>query len=93
MPVELTDRYLRIRVRDPKLFKTFRTDDIGRPGHSKRIAGIRKKTGKWETQSWLIDRKDLKKGDMRAITLLDDIRSDLSRRDREKITKLIRKLV
>lgn len=75
MPVELTDRYLRIRVRSPGVFKekSFRTDDIGRKGHSKRIAGIRKKTGKWATQTWLINRKDLRERDARAWNLLSGV--------------------
>lgn len=75
MPAELTQTYLRIRVRSPTAFdkKSFRTDDIGRPGHSKRITGILKKTGKWATQTWLINRKDLKKRDPKAWRLLRDI--------------------
>lgn len=78
MPVELTDRFLRVRVRSPSSFKenSFRTHDIGRDGHTKRIAGISKKEGKWKTQSWLIDRKDLKNMDARAWNLLIGVLSD-----------------
>lgn len=59
-----TKRYARYRIRDPKRFKksSFRAHDIGRKGHSKRIAGKLKKTGKWATQAILVTRKDYKKG-------------------------------
>jgi len=58
-----TKRYARYRIRSPKLFKrgTFRTHDIGRIGHSKRIAGILK-SGKWATQAILVSRPDYAKG-------------------------------
>jgi len=48
-------KYIRIRVRNPKSFKkgSFRTHDIGRKGHSKRIAGKLKK-GQWATQAFLV---------------------------------------
>lgn len=62
-----TKKYARYRIRSPKLFKkgSFRTQDIGRKGHSKRIAGILK-SGRWATQSMLISRRDYAKG-MRVI--------------------------
>jgi hypothetical protein len=61
--VHLTGRYARYRIRSPKSFKkgTFRTQDIGRIGHTKRIAGILK-SGKWATQSVLVSRPDYAKG-------------------------------
>lgn len=39
--VPKTGRYVRVRVKSPKSFKpkSFRTHDIGRAGHSKRVAG------------------------------------------------------
>ncbi len=56
MPVELKKSTLRIRVKDPKLFKVFRTDDIGTEGKLKRIAGY---TGKdWLTQAYLLQLND-----------------------------------
>jgi hypothetical protein len=62
--VELTENFARYRIRSPKDFVegSFRTDDIGRKGHSKRIAGRLKGTNKWATQSILIDRSDFAKG-------------------------------
>lgn len=58
MPIEYSKRYIRIRVRSPKSFVKFRAHDIGRPGHSKRIAGQRR-DGTWMTQAFLIDRRDV----------------------------------
>lgn len=59
-----TRRYVRFRIRSPRRFKrsSFRTQDIGRKGHSKRIAGRLKSTGKFATQSILVTRKDYRKG-------------------------------
>jgi len=53
-------KYIRIRVRNPSQFKkaSFRTHDIGRKGHSKRIAGKLKKSGKWATQAFLVSKSD-----------------------------------
>jgi hypothetical protein len=57
-------RYHRIRVCDPKKFKagSFRAHDIGRRGHSKRIAGRLKKSGKWATQAFLVSKTDWASG-------------------------------
>lgn len=56
--------YHRIRVADPKKFVkgSFRTHDIGRKGHSKRIGGKLKSTGKWATQAYLITKEDWASG-------------------------------
>lgn len=64
LKVHLTKRYARYRIKEPSEFKkgSFRTHDIGRKGHAKRIAGINKKTGKYETQSVIVSREDYKKG-------------------------------
>jgi len=58
--VHITKRYARYRIRDPHLFKpgSFRTHDIGRRRHTKRIAGKLKSTGKWATQSIIVSKKD-----------------------------------
>ena len=60
----MTKRYARYRIRNPNDFdkSTLRTQDIGQEGHSKRIAGKNKVTGKYETQAILINRKDFEKG-------------------------------
>ena len=60
MKVHLTKKYARFRVRNPLSFikSSFRTQDIGRKGHSKRIAGILKANKRWVTQAILINRMD-----------------------------------
>jgi hypothetical protein len=59
-----TQKFARYRVKDPEKFRegSLRTHDIGRAGHSKRIAGQLKGTGKWETQAILVSRADYNKG-------------------------------
>jgi len=49
--------YYRIEVRPRSSFTTFKTQDIGRKGHTQRIAGHRA-SGSWDTQAWLIGKKD-----------------------------------
>jgi hypothetical protein len=60
MPSEIKGNQLRIRVEDPRLFKkeTFRTHDVGRKGRLQRIAAVKRKTGKYATQSWRLNLKD-----------------------------------
>ena len=50
-------RYYRIVVRPKEQFVTFRVQDVGRKGHSQRLAGKRP-NGSWDTQAWLINKKD-----------------------------------
>ena len=59
-----TGRYARYRIRSPKRFisSSFRTHDIGRKGHTKRIAGRLKSIGNWATQAMLILKGDYNKG-------------------------------
>ena len=56
----MTRRFERHRIRNPDEFikGSFRTQDIGKKGLSKRIAGRLKKTGRWATQSILISRQE-----------------------------------
>lgn len=62
--VHLTKNYARYRLIDPGKFVpgSLRTHDIGRKGHTKRIAGRLRSTGKWATQAILIAREDYRKG-------------------------------
>lgn len=62
--VHKTTRYVRYRLRNPTSFRpsSFRTHDIGRKGHSKRIAGQLKRGGRWATQAILIAKADYNKG-------------------------------
>ncbi|MBD3330445.1 hypothetical protein GF354_02845 [Candidatus Peregrinibacteria bacterium] len=55
--------YYHIEVRPKEQFTSFRNHDIGRKGHTQRVAG-RRSSGSWATQKWLINKKDAyKKGD------------------------------
>jgi hypothetical protein len=49
--------YYHVRVRPKDEFVTFRTQDVGEPGHVQRVAGKRA-SGSWDTQQWLISKED-----------------------------------
>jgi hypothetical protein len=49
--------YFRIEVRPKAKFASFRTQDVGDPGHIQRVAGQRE-SGSWATQAWLISKED-----------------------------------
>jgi len=49
--------YYRIDVRPKEEFSTFRTQDVGGPGHLLRVAGKRP-SGSWSTATWLISKDD-----------------------------------
>ncbi len=49
--------YYHIELRPGDDFATFRTQDVGDPGHLQRVAGKRE-TGSWATVKWLIDKND-----------------------------------
>lgn len=61
MKITETKNYIRLRIMDPKLFKksSFRTQDVGRKGHMKRITARLKVNNEWETQSWIFNKDDL----------------------------------
>ena len=61
IPVEIKGKILRVRVKNPKMFRrgTFRTQDVGSRGHTMRVGGRLKSTGRWETQSWRFPVKDV----------------------------------
>lgn len=50
-------RCYRIGVRPKSQFRAFRTQDVGRKGHTQRIAG-RRASGSWDTVTWLISKDD-----------------------------------
>lgn len=50
-------KYYRVVLRPKSEFVTFRNHDVGRKGHTQRLAGKRK-NGSWDTQAWLISKKD-----------------------------------
>ena len=49
--------YYHIDVRPKGEFTTFRTQDVGEPGHLQRVAG-RRSSGAWSTAAWLISKED-----------------------------------
>jgi hypothetical protein len=49
--------YYHVTVRPKEDFVTFRTQDVGEPGHVQRVAGKRG-SGSWATQKWLISKED-----------------------------------
>lgn len=49
--------YYHVTVRPKRAFVTFRTQDVGEPGHIQRVAGKRQ-SGSWDTQKWLISKED-----------------------------------
>ncbi|HJZ89927.1 MAG TPA: hypothetical protein VKE40_03575 [Gemmataceae bacterium] len=49
--------FYRVRVRPKDEFVTFRTQDVGDPGHIERVAGKRP-SGSWATQAWLVSKQD-----------------------------------
>lgn len=49
--------YYHVVVRPKRQFTSFRVHDVGRGGHTKRVAG-RRKSGSWDTQKWLIRKWD-----------------------------------
>jgi hypothetical protein len=49
--------YYHVEVRRSGDFATFRTQDVGEPGHIQRVAGKRG-SGSWDTVKWLISKDD-----------------------------------
>lgn len=49
--------YYHVGVRSKEDFVTFRTQDVGDPGHIQRVAGKRS-SGSWDTVKWLISKED-----------------------------------
>ena len=58
--IDITKNFERHRIAEPSLCipDSFRTQDIGRPGYSQRVACRSKRTGKWITQSLLISHSE-----------------------------------
>jgi hypothetical protein len=49
--------YFHVAVRPKEDFVTFRTQDVGEPGHIQRVADKRR-SGSWDTVKWLISKED-----------------------------------
>ena len=50
-------KFFRIVVRPKEEFVSFRMHDVGKKGHVERLSG-RRQSGSWNTQAWLISKKD-----------------------------------
>ncbi|MHA7646727.1 hypothetical protein [Nitrosopumilus sp. S4] len=71
--------YYHVLIRPKSEFITFRTHDVGRSGHTQRIAGKRA-NGKWATHAWLISKKDAY------------IKNKILKSDLTKINKILKEL-
>lgn len=70
--------FYRIQVRPKDEFVTFRTQDIGTPGHVERLAGKRQ-SGSWDTQTWLVSKQDAHLEDGKLIPDTADARDLLDK--------------
>jgi hypothetical protein len=50
-------KYYHVELRDGSDFETFRTQDVGDPGHLQRVGGKRAGGG-WSTVKWLVSKED-----------------------------------
>jgi hypothetical protein len=65
-------KFFRIEVRPGARFARYRVQNLGRPGHTKRLAG-QTAGGSWATKSWLVAKSDAhKKG---RTLVIDDART------------------
>ena len=74
--------YYHIELRRNEDFETFRTQDVGDPGHIQRVAGKRE-GGSWATVKWLIEKSDAHVEDGRLVGDTQDAK-DLLRRLRSR---------
>jgi hypothetical protein len=65
--------YYHIEVRPGDDFATFRTQDVGDPGHIQRVAGKREKGG-WATVKWLVSKEDAHVEDGRLVADTQEVR-------------------
>lgn len=69
--------YYHITMRPKEEFVTFRTQDVGGPGHIQRVAGKRP-SGSWDTQTWLISKRDAHVEGGRLVPDTEDARNVLA---------------
>jgi hypothetical protein len=70
--------YYHIEVREGGDFKTFRTQDVGDPGHLQRVAGKRE-SGSWATVKWLVSKEDAHVEDGKLVPDTQDARDLLKK--------------
>ena len=93
MPVEIKGKHLRIKVvPTTRKYKTYRTHDIGRAGHTKRLAG-QLRTGRWETVSYLIPKKDIRKMDAKTYSTLWSIAQKVPKKDRPALSRALKRII
>jgi hypothetical protein len=78
--------YYHIEVRDGGEFETFRTQDVGDPGHVQRVSGKRA-SGSWATVKWLIGKEDAHVEDGKLVGDTKDAK-DLLKKLRTKPVKI-----
>lgn len=70
--------YYHVEVRPKSEFVTFRTQDVGDPGHVQRVAGKRS-SGSWATAKWLIGKDDAHVANGRLVPDSKDAKSLLNK--------------
>lgn len=78
--------YYHIELRDGSDFETFRTQDVGDPGHLQRVAGKRA-SGSWATVKWLVSKNDAHVEDGKLVGDTQEAR-DLIKRLRSRPTQI-----
>jgi hypothetical protein len=78
--------YYHIELRSGEGFETFRTQDVGDPGHLQRVGGKRAGGG-WATVKWLVSKDDAHVEDGKLVGDTQEVR-DLIRRLRSRPTRL-----
>jgi hypothetical protein len=78
--------YYHIELRDGADFETFRTQDVGDPGHLQRVGGKRAGGG-WSTVKWLVSKEDAHVEDGKLVGDTQEAK-DLIRRLRSRPTHI-----
>ncbi len=77
-------QYYRINVRPKTEFVSFRTQDVGEPGHIQRVAGKRQ-SGSWDTQTWLVSKEDAHREGERLVPDTEETRDLIARLGSEPV--------
>jgi hypothetical protein len=76
--------YYHVAVRSKEDFVTFRTQDVGEPGHVQRVAGKRG-SGSWDTIKWLINKEDAHVEDGKLIPDTEEVQKVLAKLGSEPV--------
>lgn len=78
-PIRRTKKYLRVKTTKLKVKPTkFRYHDIGKKGHTQRIAAYHPKKG-WRTYGWIFSLEDIKNKRPTTMKLLKKLKIKLKR--------------